>query len=127
MTTIHLHNVSLYAYHGIYEEESVTGNNFEINLDVIYDEGDRRFEEISHTISYETLFVVVKQEMEKTTPLLEKVAAAIIEKISADYPFVEEIVISIFKLQAPIAGFKGKAGITMKRISKGQGPMINYE
>jgi dihydroneopterin aldolase len=116
MITVHLHNVILFAHHGIYDEEKINGNTFEINLDVVYDDDEENvFENIEHTISYEDLFVIVKNEMQTPTPLLEKVCVQIINKIKKNHPSVKEAVITMYKLQAPIEGFKGKAGVTISK------------
>jgi dihydroneopterin aldolase len=47
--------------------------------------------------------------------LLEKIADEIIGKIKAQYPFIREVIISIYKLQAPIGNFQGKAGMTLHK------------
>jgi dihydroneopterin aldolase len=115
MVTIHLHNIILFAYHGIYEEERVTGNTFEVNVDVVYDDEERNFEHIGHTINYEELYGIIKQEMQTATHLLEKVCLEIICAISQRYPFIKEASVSIYKLKAPIEGLDGKVGVTLSR------------
>ena len=47
--------------------------------------------------------------------LLEKIAEEIIVKIREQYPFIREAVLSIYKLQAPIGNFQGKAGMTLHK------------
>lgn len=113
MVTIHLKNVILPGYHGWYEEEREKGNNFEINLDVAFEDKGYEFELLEHTISYEDLFNIVKIQMGTATPLLEKVAMEIIGAIRNAHPSVMEISISIYKLNPPIKGLEGKVGITI--------------
>ncbi|HEY0677531.1 MAG TPA: dihydroneopterin aldolase [Chitinophagaceae bacterium] len=115
MVTVHLREVILYAFHGLYEEEHKTGNNYEINLDVIYDERNSKFESIHDTISYEDLFGIVKRKMQAPTLLLEKICEGIIRKIKHEYPNVLEINVSIFKLQPPIENLQGKVGVTIRK------------
>lgn len=115
MVTVHLHNVIIFAYHGMYDEEKINGNTFEINLDILYDDKESAFENIEHTISYEDLYKIVKSQMQIATPLLEKVCLQIINNIKNDHPSVKEASITMYKLQAPIEGFKGKAGVTIKK------------
>ena len=115
MVTIHLHNVIIFAHHGIYDEEKINGNTFEINLDVVYNNKKSEFENIEHTISYEDLFTIVKSEMQTATPLLEKVCSEIINKIKSHHPAVKKIKITMYKLNAPIQDFKGKAGVTIEK------------
>lgn len=115
MVTVHLRDVVLFGYHGIYAHERQNGNTFEVTLDATYDEGERSFDDIQQTISYESLFVIVSEEMENPTSLLEKLAATIIARIHNEYSFVREVGISIYKLKAPIPSFSGKAGITIRK------------
>jgi dihydroneopterin aldolase len=61
------------------------------------------------------LFGIIKERMHQPSPLLEKIADEIIVKIREQYPFIREVILSIYKLQAPIGNFQGKAGMTLHR------------
>ena len=115
MVTIHLHNVILFAHHGVYEEEGRVGSSYELNLDVKFEERKEEFERLDDTINYEDLFIIVKKKMMAPTPLLEKVCEGIIRKIKHEYASVREITISIFKLDAPMENFQGRVGVTMRK------------
>ena len=115
MITVRLHNLLFSGHHGVFKEELATGNTFEVHLDVLYDEKDRPFGNLDSVVNYVNLFAIVKQRMHQPSPLLEKIADEIIVKIKALYPFIKEVVISIYKLQAPIGNFQGKAGITLQK------------
>jgi len=115
MVTVHLHKVIMHAYHGVYKEEQKTGSNYEVDLDVKFDEAASGFEHIGDTISYEELFAIVKKKMMVPTVLLEKVCEGIIRKIRHEYAQVKEITISIYKLEAPIESFQGRVGVTMRK------------
>ena len=115
MVTIHLHNVIMHAHHGVYSQEEKSGSNYELNLDVKFDELDKKIESIDDTISYEELYGIVKKKMQVPTPLLEEVCEGIIRKIHHEFAGVREITISIYKLEAPIENFQGKVGVTMRK------------
>lgn len=115
MVTVRLHNLIFSGHHGVFKEELATGNTFEVHLDVMYDERDRPFDNLDSLVNYVNLFAIVKQRMHQPSPLLEKIADEIIGKIRLLYPFIREVSISIYKLQAPIGNFQGKAGITLSR------------
>lgn len=115
MITVRLHNLIFSGRHGVYKEELATGNTFEVDLDVVYDDEEHRPEGLDSIVNYVTLFDIVKQRMHQPSPLLEKIADEIVRKIVTQYPFIKEVVISIFKLQAPIGNFQGKAGITLHK------------
>jgi dihydroneopterin aldolase len=115
MLTIQLHNLIFFGHHGIHEEELLTANSFEVNLDVMYDEKQIAFESIDDTINYVSLYKIVKREMQVITPLMEKICKEIIGKIKLQYPFISEVNISIRKLQVPIENFQGKVGVAMNK------------
>lgn len=115
MVTVHLHNLIFSGHHGVYEAELMTGNTFEVNLDVSYDEQTRSFETLEGTVNYVRLFEIVQHRMHKPSLLLEKIGARIIGEIKKEYPFVGEVRVTIYKLQAPIGNFQGRAGVTLFR------------
>jgi 7,8-dihydroneopterin aldolase/epimerase/oxygenase len=115
MLTIQLHNLIFFAHHGIHEEEQLTANSFEVNLDVSYNEKENTFERIDDTINYVSLYNIVKQEMQIVTPLMEKICKEIIGKIREQHPFITEVNISIRKLQVPIQNFQGRVGVVMNK------------
>lgn len=116
MVTVQLHNLIFSGRHGFFKEELATGNTFEVNLDVRYDESGRPFSGLDSIVNYVTLFDIVKERMHQPSPLLEKIAEEIIGRIVQHYPFVREVTLSIYKLQAPIGNFQGKAGMTLTKI-----------
>jgi dihydroneopterin aldolase len=115
MVTVQLHNLIFSGRHGVFKEELATGNTFEVNMDVLYDERDQPFENLESIVNYVSLFDIIKTRMNQPSPLLEKIADEIIGKIRELYPFVREVTLSIYKLQAPIGNFQGKAGMTLQR------------
>lgn len=115
MLTVHLSDLQFHAYHGIHEGESVVGGNYLVDLRVCYHEKNDRLDDIQNIINYEELFHIIKKRMALPTPLLEEVADAIIRKIKHRYSVAKEITISIYKLQPPIEGFQGKAGVTLQK------------
>src|ERR1700754_4005144 len=115
MVTVQLHKLIFSGRHGAFKEELATGNTFEVNLDVLYDENDQPFESLETIVNYVNLFDIVKARMHQPSPLLEKIAEEIIVKIREQYPFIREVILSIYKLQAPIGNFQGKAGMTLHK------------
>ncbi|MBS1626450.1 MAG: dihydroneopterin aldolase [Bacteroidetes bacterium] len=111
MLSICLHNIIFRAYHGLYEEEKMNGNNFEVNVEIKYHPAEKIIQSIEHTINYETVFNLVEARMKIATPLLETVAMEIAEKILQHFNLAEEIFISIKKLHPPIPNLKGSVGI----------------
>jgi len=118
MVTVQLHNLLFSGRHGVFKEELATGNTFEVDLDVTYDEQDQPFEGLDSIVNYVILFGIIRDRMHQPSPLLEKIADEIIQKIREHYPFIHETRLSIYKLQAPIGNFQGKAGMTLHKKFK---------
>ena len=115
MVVIELNQVKLHAFHGVYEGEKLTGSTYEVNVRVMYEEGDTTFDDLTNTINYVEILDIVKQRMQVPTGLLEKVADGIIRTIRYQYPFTKEIILTIYKLDAPVENFQGKIGVTLHK------------
>ena len=115
MVVIELQQVRMHAFHGVYEGEKKTGSVYELNVKVWYDEGDTNFDHLKNTVNYVDILDIVKQRMQIPTGLLEKVADGIIRTIRQQYPFTQEIMVSIYKLEAPVENFQGKLGVTIHK------------
>lgn len=105
MVTIELIDLDFFAYHGVHEEEKISGNNFVVNLKVEGDfQGAVEHDDLEKTINYETLYAIIAAEMEVRSNLLEHVAGRIKQKIIVQFPEIKRIEISLEKLNPPIKG-----------------------
>ena len=114
-----LEGLEFHAYHGVYPHERDSGNWFEVDIAVHTDftEGARA-DELSGTVNYETLFRIIKDEMEKPSKLLETVAENIVNSIFAELVRVQSLQLKISKLNPPIGGKCRKASISISRGRK---------
>ncbi len=113
MLSIHLHQLQIHAYHGLYEEEKVLGNDFVVDLTVGYQPASLPIIEIEETINYVSLYELVQKHMQNATPLLETVVSNIALAILAQFSLAEEVNIAIRKSYPPIAGFIGATGVSL--------------
>ena len=113
MFSIHLHQLQIHAYHGLYEEEKVLGNDFIVDLTVDYQPAGLPIQELEQTINYVSLYELVQQHMQVATPLLETVVSNIAIDILAQFSLSEQVNISIRKLHPPIAQFIGATGVSL--------------
>ena len=113
---IALEGLEFHAYHGVYPHERDSGNWFEVDVSVEADftEGAAN-DELSGTVNYETLFRIVKEEMEKPSRLLETVAENIVNNVLEHLPKVGSVSLKIAKLNPPIGGKCRKASISISR------------
>jgi dihydroneopterin aldolase len=115
MVVIELQQVRVQAFHGVYAGEKKTGSAYEVNVKVAYEEGDTTFDDLKNTIDYVEILEIVKQRMQESSGLLEKVANGIILAIKNRFPFATEITLSVYKLDAPVINFQGKIGVTLHK------------
>ena len=111
MITIHLHHLKFFSFHGIHEEERILGNEYEVNVDVTFDEKGT-ITKIGETINYEPIFELVKQRMNIPTALLETVAQDIANQIHAADNRARSITVSVEKKNPPITNIEGSVGVT---------------
>lgn len=100
-----LEGLEFHAFHGVYPHERESGNWFEVDIAVETDFSAAAFQDdLSGTVNYETLFAIVKEEMDKPSKLLETVAGKIIDDILQELPVVQSVDIKISKVNPPIGG-----------------------
>jgi dihydroneopterin aldolase len=111
-----LEGLEFHAYHGVYPHERDSGNWFEVDISVVTDfTQGAKHDEISGTVNYETLFRIIKEEMEKPSKLLETVAEQIVDTVMSTLPAVEKLELKISKLNPPIGGKCRKAAVVLVR------------
>lgn len=112
---ISLNDLLFYSYHGVMEEERKIGNEFRVNLTILFPcEETIKQDHLSATVSYADLYEIVAAEMAIPRNLLESVEYSIAERIKEKYPKVINGNIKITKLHPPIAGMLGSASVNLK-------------
>jgi len=114
--TIELKQVRFFGYHGLYENESLTGNEFEIDLRVRIQPGVDIIRNMEESISYVSLFELVKKRMQQREALLETLAMDITNLIYAEFKNVKEVDITIIKITPPFENFSGKVAVTYNKV-----------
>lgn len=114
MLSIHLHNIILRGYHGIYEEEKILGNDFELNITVRHSPVRLPVRHLADTIDYISVYELVKEHMAIATPLLETLATGIAQEILAQFSLAEGVFISIRKLYPPVSRLNGSVGVSFE-------------
>jgi dihydroneopterin aldolase len=114
MMYIHLHDLRFRAFHGLYEEEKILGNDYELNLTVGFEPEQLPIHHIGQTLNYVALFELVKTRMSVPTGLLETIVTEIADQIRSEYAAVSKISISLKKLFPPINNFEGAVGVSFE-------------
>jgi 7,8-dihydroneopterin aldolase/epimerase/oxygenase len=114
--TISLEGLEFHAYHGVYAHERSSGNKFEVDITVEAKLHEAVLQDdLSGTINYETLYALVKAEMEKPSKLLETVGYAIATSVLNSLPEVQQVAIKISKFNPPIGGVCKKATVMVRQ------------
>jgi dihydroneopterin aldolase len=114
MYSIFIRGFRCRAFHGVYPEERVIGQEFEIDATVSFPVPDE-VRDLRDSISYADVLAIVRQAMSEPEDLLETVTAKIADRIRSAYGQVVEINITIVKLAAPIPNFGGRVGVTLTK------------
>ncbi len=119
MLSIHLHNIIIFAHHGIYEEEKLLGNEFELNITIKHSPQRLPVKHLEDTVDYIAVYELVKKRMAVPTSLLETLATEIAQQILAQFSLAETVFISIRKLYPPVSQLNGSVGVSfdLKRNS----------
>ena len=117
MTTIRvsLHKLRLFGYHGIHPEEKIAGTEFEITMQVSY-QTNETISEIGQTVDYTAVYDIIRKTMLIPFPLLETMGTAIASEVKSRFSQVNEINITISKINPPVVNFRGELGVTVHMI-----------
>ena len=114
MFTIHLNNLRFFSFHGVYEEEKILGNEYEVNADVTFNVAET-ITELEQTVNYVNIYELIKQRMNIPTALLETVAQGLVHTIHTLDERITSITVSVKKIHPPIANFRGLVGVSYKK------------
>ena len=102
MYKVSLNDLVFYANHGLYTQETLSGNRFIVNISVWYKPSSQVNEKINLTVDYEVLAKIIQQRMSLASNLLESIAEDIIKEVKTAFPFAEKTEISIQKENPPL-------------------------
>ncbi|PLW93672.1 MAG: dihydroneopterin aldolase [Marinilabiliales bacterium] len=105
MSVISIEGMEFFAYHGCFKEEQVIGTKFRIDLFLEVDTSTaEKSDHLKDTVNYQSVFQLVKKEMETPSKLLEHVGRRILDRIKQEFNTVEHARIKIRKLNPPLGG-----------------------
>jgi dihydroneopterin aldolase len=111
MLTIHLKAIRCLAYHGIFAEEKILGNEYEVDILIQCATQTGIIQHLSETIDYAAIYQLLHERMKKPTPLLETIASDFSYMILQNFPLAMSIMFSIHKIHPPIEGLIGQVGV----------------
>ena len=106
MNTLRLKNMKIFAYHGVNNYEKKFGAEFQIDLELTYN-NNKSFisDKLKDVINYEEVYVDVEYCVkENKYNLIEALAEKILNVIMLKYTVVETSIVRVRKPFAPIKG-----------------------
>jgi 7,8-dihydroneopterin aldolase/epimerase/oxygenase len=114
MFTVHLNNLKFFAHHGVHDEETIIGTDFQVSVSISFN-APEKIVALNDTINYVKVFNVVKNRFSISERLLETLAQYIADDIYAIDKRITTINISIHKINPPISNFIGTVGVTYSK------------
>lgn len=99
MLTISLHSICIYAYKGLYPEEKIIGNQFEVDVDIMLHDNNR-----GEFVDYTLIRQVVDDVFDKPGDTLETLVFEIHSTLRFKFPVSEQIKVVVRKLNPPMQG-----------------------
>lgn len=112
---IELLDMWFYAHHGCFEEEQIIGTNFMVDFEAEVDFSlPAESDNLQDAVNYQSIYNVIKREMDITSHLMEHVTKRILNAIRIEFPQLIHASISLRKLSPPLGGEVGASKVTMK-------------
>ena len=112
--TIHLNNLTFFAFHGLYEEEKILGNNFGVDVSLSFNT-DEKIAALEQTTNYVGVYNIIKQRMAIPTALLETLAQDLAQKIYEHDNRIKSITVEVEKKNPPISNIQGSVCVSFKK------------
>lgn len=106
--------MEFFSYHGCIREEAIIGTKFILNLEIQTDTSKaEETDNLKHTINYQEVYQLIREEMIIRSNLLEHVGRRVINKLLAKYPKIDRLKLKISKLNPPLGGSVEKVSLTL--------------
>ncbi len=116
MGLIRIEDMEFYAFHGHYREEQIVGNHFMVDVTIETDTDKAgKSDELRDTLNYQTVYLVVKREMETTSNLLEHIATRILDALYNELSGIIKASVKVSKLNPVMGGRIGRVSVELTR------------
>jgi len=116
MGLIEIEGMEFYAYHGHFKEERIVGSSFIVNVTIETDlEKASKSDKLADTINYQSVYQLIKEEMDTKSHLLENVADRIINRLYNSYSNLMKVRVKISKMNPTMGGQIDKVSVTIEK------------
>jgi len=114
---IHLSGLRFHAYHGVLDQERITGNDYVVDCRIKYNiDKAMTSDDLDDTISYADVFGIISQEMSVPSQLIERVCGRIGDRLFRRFPTVEAVSLKVIKKNPPMGGDCEGAGVEVELV-----------
>ncbi|MCF8229515.1 MAG: dihydroneopterin aldolase [Bacteroidales bacterium] len=115
MSVISVEGMEFYAYHGCIREEAIIGTKFLVDIFIETDTLEaEETDELRCTLNYQEVYLVVKEQMEIRSNLLEHVGRRILQSLRKKHPEINDASLKISKMNPPVGGRVERVSLQMK-------------
>ncbi len=105
MARIELEEMEFHAFHGCFKEERIVGNAFLIKFSFETDSSKSEVSDnINDTVNYQTIYSLIKAEMNKQSHLLEHLAGRILNTVFNHFPEIIKAEVKVSKMNPALGG-----------------------
>ena len=117
MDKIILKDITLFAYHGVNDDEKQNGQIFSVCITLFLDlKKPSKTDKLRDTVNYAAVIKTVKNAFcKKSYNLIERAADEIMTAVFNDFESVAEILITLKKPEAPVNADLSYAAVEMRR------------
>ena len=114
MAFIEIEDMEFYAYHGCFKAENIVGTRFKVNLRLEVDTSIAELsDKLTDTLNYQTVYMIVKEQMAQTSHLLEHVGRRILDTLKQRFPEIKNAEVKVSKMNPPLGGQMGAVSVTI--------------
>ncbi len=101
---ISITGISAIGFHGVFPEERKNGQNFVVDLKLIFDLAPAgESDDLTKTINYASVAeITVEEIIGEPVALIETLATRISERLLKDFPLLDSVIVTVHKPQAPV-------------------------
>src|SRR5690554_5457345 len=114
MCRVRVKDLRFFSHHGFYPEEQILGNEYFVSIELSFPlQNTTLNDDLKNTINYEDLYEIAKKEMNSPQKLLETVASNILNKALTQSDDIEQIKVTVCKINPPFGGDNAKSEIEL--------------
>lgn len=112
---IQIAGMEFYAHHGCFEEERKVGTRFKVDV-VFYCDVEKaaQKDDLSRTVNYQEVYLLVKEVMQESCNLLETLACKILRLLQKNYPVISKAAVTVYKMNPPLGGQTAFTSVTVE-------------